>query len=101
MSEATHDDINRIHDRLDEINNKLGEVAEHQAAILTRCGTCQTTLTRHDAALFGNGRQGLVEQVAVLKARKPTLGGKALAYTIGAAIAAGAAAAKGIAAVWK
>ena len=103
--EGAHDEaITRIHARLDtlfeemqELAKLIGAVREQLAAIIERCGPCQATLQRHETTL--HGKNGIVQQVAVLKeGRVDTLSVKSvialvgaigtLAATIGAAMAA-------------
>jgi len=98
-SQRPPSEIERVHERLDDLfeaNNKLFAGIER---IEQRCEPCQKMLARHDTTLHGNGKDGLVVRMTAAEhGRVDTLSVKsvctliaavgALAAAIGSAMAA-------------
>jgi len=99
VAETTSEKLTKIHERIDEIYRTLSPLAEGVAEIRATCGPCKKLITAHQETLHGNGKTGIVTEVATLKTgRTDTLSVKSvcvlvgaigsLAATIGAAMAA-------------
>ena len=71
--ETTPDDIKRLHERIDHLDEKLtaklDQVVEAQAHATGVCEACQQTLKQHHRELYGNGRAGLVAEVVTQRER--------------------------------
>jgi len=71
--EVTQDDIKRLHDRIDHLDEKLtaklDQVVAAQARATGVCQSCQQTLRQHQRELYGNGRAGLVADVVAQRER--------------------------------
>lgn len=64
------DDLARIHERLDVLLEKVGDVNETLAGLRGEHTTCRGQIGRLDATVNGNGSPGLVSRVAMLEAER-------------------------------
>ena len=99
MTETPMDPVTRIHERLDSLFERQGQIAEDVATIKANCGPCRASVSKHESTLYGNGQPGLVTRLTAAEVgRTDTLTIKgvvtmlgavgALAATIGAAMGA-------------
>lgn len=81
-TEATYD---RIHERLDDLFGKVGEIQTSIGQIQERCGPCNAKVNKHEGTLYGNGQAGLVTHIAAAETgRVDTLSVKSTITLIGA-----------------
>lgn len=78
-------DLDRIHERLDDLFGKIGEIQTSIGQIQERCGPCNAKVQKHDDTLYGNGKPGLVSRVSATETgRVDTLSVKSTITLIGA-----------------
>ena len=63
----TTEETDRIHDRLDQVVESNTDIVKLLAEIKAACKPCREMVAAHQATLHGNGRNGLVTQVATVK----------------------------------
>jgi len=72
-------ELTRIHERLDQVMEQLGDIKETQATIKVACKPCQDAIARHETTLFGNGKVGIVARMEVAESgRTDTLSIKSI-----------------------
>lgn len=57
------EDLQRLHQRLDQINTGLGTVAREVGEIKGACEPCRADVREFAAALYGNGSKGIVRRL--------------------------------------
>ena len=87
-------DLGRVHERLDDLFIALGGVRQDLALVSQRCSPCQDALHRHQEALYGNGKEGLLTRFAKWEVADATK--RAVLTGVGAALCAVAGAAGAI-----
>ena len=64
--EMAEDDVQKIHERLDRLVSSLNVIKVNVATLTEHCGPCSTMVKSHEVTLRGNGKTGLVTEVAKL-----------------------------------
>ena len=79
------DPLQRIHERLDDVFQSLSTVASDVAIIKSQSPVCQQQIKKHEEAIYGNGKEGLVTRIAAAETgRVDTLSVKAVCIVLGA-----------------
>ena len=65
--------IARIHERIDDLGDRFGNVETRLAGLAAGCEPCRKLVDRHEADLRGNG-EGLRTRVSVAEARLDAIG---------------------------
>lgn len=81
----SQNDIDRIHERLDTLVTQQAEIAASVARIEERCPSCQRLVEKHESAIYGNGKAGLLTRMASAEqGRVDTLSVRSLLALLGA-----------------
>jgi hypothetical protein len=85
MPEVDQGDLDRIHERLDDLFGKVGEIQTSIGQVKERCGPCNAKVNKHEDTLYGNGKLGLVTRMSAAETgRVDTLSIKGMITLIGA-----------------
>ena len=80
----TEEQLEQIHRRLDAVYGVLTPLASDIAEIRATCGPCKLQVESHQVALHGNGKWGIITEVATLKSgRTDTLSVKSVCVLVG------------------
>ncbi len=63
----TDSDVARVHKRLDDLFEGVGDIKKEMQGIKARCEPCSKLVQQHQATLHGNGSTGLKTEIAKLK----------------------------------
>lgn len=78
-------ELNRVHERLDDLLFELQKIATSQAEITSTCGPCKQKVASLDAIVNGNGAKGLKERIGTLETGKTdTLSIRSFGIVLGA-----------------
>jgi len=78
-------DLARVHERLDDLFAVQSDVKAALAKIAEGCGPCKTLVQKHETALYGNGKAGVLTRIETAEqGRVDTLSVKSVVVIIGA-----------------